>query len=388
MQHFKSRPDLQPPTVSVLRPAQGTSRGYVFLAPKREAVQSGPMIIDDKGQVVWFEPLPTSGVTDFKVQRYEGKPVLTWWQGTVSMRGVGLAGGYHILDSSYRLLKIVRAGNRLTGDIHEFKLLPGGKALFTIYRKVPADLSEFGGPSDGFVLEGVVQELAVATGRVLFEWHSLPEVTPAESYFPVPENEGTSKDPYDYFHVNSADLDSDGNILISARHTSAIYKISRRTRKIVWRLGGKKSDFTLGPGAKFAWQHDAHRQPDGTITLFDNAAQAPTKGVQSKALRLRVDVRTHRATLVRALPPPAPRSCRRARATRSSSPAATSSSAGATTRTSRSTPRPAACSWTAASAVPRPTSTHTGPSAFPGWARRRRSRPRWRSGLVACGPCT
>jgi hypothetical protein len=300
VQHFKSRPDLQPPTVSVLRRAHGTARGFVFLAPKREAVQPGPMIVDDTGQVVWFEPLATSGVTDFKVQRYKGKPVLTWWQGTVSMRGVGLAGGYHIVDSSYRLIKIVRAGNGLTGDIHEFKLLPGGRALFTIYRKVPADLGELGGPSEGFVLEGVVQEISVATGRVIFEWHSLPEVSLAESYLPVPEKEGTSKDPYDYFHVNSADLDTDGNILVSARHTSAIYKINRRTGKIIWRLGGKKSNFTFGPGAKFSWQHDAHRRPDGTITLFDNAAQGPTKGVQSKALRLRVDLRTRRATLVRA----------------------------------------------------------------------------------------
>ena len=81
VQHFKSRPDLQPPTVQVLHSAEGATKGYVFVAPKRGAVQPGPMIIDDRGQVVWFDPLPTSGVTDFKVQRYHGKPVLTWWQG-------------------------------------------------------------------------------------------------------------------------------------------------------------------------------------------------------------------------------------------------------------------------------------------------------------------
>ena len=300
VQHFKSRPDLQPPTVSIQHSARGATKGYVFLAPKREAVQPGPMIIDDRGQVVWFDPLPTSGVTDFKVQRYHGKPVLTWWQGTVSMRGVGIAGGYHIMDSSYRLLKIVRSGHGLTGDIHEFKILPGDIALMTIYRKLPADLSELGGPSNGFLLEGIVQELSIPTGRVLFEWHSLPEVSLSESLLPVPEDEGTSKNPYDYFHINSADVDSDGNVLISARHTSAVYKLSRRTRKIIWRLGGKKSNFTFGPAAKFSWQHDVHRRPDGTITLFDNAAQEPTKGVQSRALRLRVNTSTHRATLVRA----------------------------------------------------------------------------------------
>jgi Arylsulfotransferase (ASST) len=299
VQHFVSRPDLQPPKVTIRHRARGTSEGYVFIAPKRAAKQAGPMIIDERGQVVWFKPLPTSGVTDFKVQIYKGRPVLTWWQGTVSMRGVGLAGGYHILDTSYRLVKIVRSGHGLTGDIHEFRLLPGGIALMTIYRQLPADLSALGGPSDGFVLEGVVQELSIPTGRVLFEWHSLPAVALSESYLPVPENEGTSKDPWDYFHINSAEVDNDGNILISARHTSAIYKLSRRTHRIMWRLGGKKSNFTFGPGAHFAWQHDARRQPDGTITLFDNAAQQPKKGVQSRGLRLRVDLRTHRATVVR-----------------------------------------------------------------------------------------
>src|SRR5262249_41204120 len=114
------------------------------------------------------------------------------------------------------------------------------------------------------------------------------------------ENEGTSKDPYDYFHVNSAEIDSDGNVLISARHTSTIYKLDCRKRRIVWRLGGKKSDFTFGPGARFAWQHHARRRPDGTLTLFDNAAPSPRKGVQSRGLRLKVDARTRRATLVRA----------------------------------------------------------------------------------------
>ena len=29
----------------------------------------------------------------------------------------------------------------------------------------------------------------------------------------------------------------------------------------------------MGPGTRFAWQHDARRRPDGTITLFDNGAE-------------------------------------------------------------------------------------------------------------------
>jgi hypothetical protein len=87
---------------------------------------------------------------------------------------------------------------------------------------------------------------------------------------------------------------------VSARHTHALYKIDRRTGRILWRLGGKRSDFALGPGVRFAWQHDARRRPDGTISLFDNEA-APQTGPQSRGLVLRVDERRRRVTLVRSI---------------------------------------------------------------------------------------
>jgi hypothetical protein len=53
----------------------------------------------------------------------------------------------------------------------------------------------------------------------------------------------------------------------------------------------------MGPGTRFAWQHDARRRPDGTITLFDNGA-APKTEDHSRVLVLRLDGR--KATLVRA----------------------------------------------------------------------------------------
>ena len=52
----------------------------------------------------------------------------------------------------------------------------------------------------------------------------------------------------------------------------AVYKIERRRGRCVWRLGGLRSDFALGPGVRFAWQHDARWLPDGTISVFDNQA--------------------------------------------------------------------------------------------------------------------
>src|SRR5262249_15448946 len=105
-QHFVSRPDLRPPPVHVVTPAHGTAQGLVFIAPKKEVDQAGPMILDDRGNVVWFHPLDTHGVTDFRVQRYRGRVVLTWWRGETA-KGVG-NGRYVIADDSYHVVANVR----------------------------------------------------------------------------------------------------------------------------------------------------------------------------------------------------------------------------------------------------------------------------------------
>jgi hypothetical protein len=285
--HFHSRPDLRPPPVRILTPAHETAPGYVFIAPKKHVEQAGPMIVDNRGHMVWFRPLNTRGVTDFRVQQYRGKPVLTWWRGR-PFHGKG-DGNYAIVDSSYRTVARVRPGHGLVGDIHEFALTPRGSALMTIFHRVSV--------GDRTVFEGAVQEVDVATGRVLFEWHSIGHVALAESYERPPKKASL---PYDYFHINSVDVDTDGNFLVSARNTHAVYKIDRTSGRILWRLGGKRSDFALGAGVRFAWQHDARRRPDGTITLFDNEA-APQSGPQSRGLVLRVDERRRRVTLVRSI---------------------------------------------------------------------------------------
>ena len=173
-QHFHSRPDLAPPVITVTTAEPGRAPGYIFIAPKPDAAQVGPMILDDSGQLVWFEPLDTGGVADFRVQSYRGEPVLTWWRGRAEM---GVGDGYDVIaDGSYREIAKVRAGNGLAADIHEFLLTPRDTALITVYRRLPFDLSPVGGPREGEVFEGVVQELEIPSGRVLFEWHSSKDV--------------------------------------------------------------------------------------------------------------------------------------------------------------------------------------------------------------------
>jgi hypothetical protein len=304
-QRFRTRLDLKPPVIRITTAARGTAPGYIVMGPKMVVAQAGPMIMDNHGEVVWFKPLTkTKGITDVRVQQYKGRPVLTWWRGRVSMEGIGEAGWFVIYNDSYQAVAEIRPGNNLTGDIHEFLITPRDTALILIYHRVKQDLSRIGGPKQGKVWDGIVQEVDIPTGRVLFEWHSFPRVGVEESYAQVPDaKKGAKADAYDYFHANAIDIDTDGNFLVSARNTHAIYKIDRRTKRILWRLGGKRSDFKMGPGTKFGWQHDVRRQQDGTITLFDNSA-APPLAKFSRVLKLRVDTTNKRATLVRSFAHP------------------------------------------------------------------------------------
>ena len=295
---FHSRPDLSPPAVQVAQKAHHTAPGYIFIAPEEGGVgQGGSQIVDDRGEVVWFRPLQQGShgrPMDLKVQSYRGRPMLTW----IEMR----LGEYVVFDSSYQEIARFRAGNGYKGDHHEFLISPQDTALITIYNPVPRDLSSFGGPKASVAVQGVVQELDIETGEVLFEWHSLDHVGLDETYAKPGEDVDTAG--IDYFHINSIDIDHDGNLLISARHTFAVYKIDRNSGKIIWRLGGKKSDFEMGPGTEFAFQHDGRRQRDGTITLFDNGSTVYRGGFtqaieESRAIVLELDEEEMRATLVR-----------------------------------------------------------------------------------------
>ena|SRR5215208_512519 len=289
---FRSRPDLSPAAIEVTRRAQGTSFGYIFVALKEGAGEHGPMIVDDQGQLVWYSKYRSA--RDFKVQRYRGRPVLSWWEGRV-VAGHGV-GEYVIFDRSYREIARVRAGNGYRGDLHEFLITPENTALITAYEAVRMDLSAIGGPVDGRVWEGIAQEVDIETGRVLFEWHSLEHIRLDESYVEPPQDPAYL---YDYFHINSIDVDDDGDLIVSARNTWSVYKIDHNTGEVLWRLGGKRSDFEMGYNTRTAFQHDARRQ-DGTITIFDNGAGPRQVHDQSRAVVVGLNEEEMSATLVRA----------------------------------------------------------------------------------------
>ena len=208
----------------------------------------GPMIIDDRGELVWFRKVGSGKVAmDVRTQTYRDKPVLTWWEGRLfggGGRGVGM-----VLDERYRTIKRVRMGNGFQADSHEFTITPQGTALLNAWDAVLRP--------EGRVLQSVVQEVDIETGLVLFEWHSAGKIATSESYRP----RESPRTAWDYLHLNSVAVDDEGNFILSARSTHAVYRVSRANGDILWRLGGKRSSFRLGSGVRFSEQHDARPAP-------------------------------------------------------------------------------------------------------------------------------
>jgi hypothetical protein len=294
---FHSRPDLVPPAVEIVKNSSRAANGDVFLSDQQGPLQNGPMIISPSGDLLWFKPVPAGDLAaNLQVQRYHGHPVLTWWQG---YSGAGLGFGEDVIaDSSYRQLAVVRGGNGLQADLHEFVLTGQDTALITAYFPVIWNGASVHGSRRMLVLDSVVQEIDIKTGLVLFQWDSLDHVPLTDSYEPLPTNPGN---PYDYFHINAVDQDDDGDLIVSARNTWAVYKISRTTGRTLWSLGGKRSSFRLGRGAEFAFQHDVRVRAgaDGMVTVFDDGAGPPVVHRQSRGLTLRLDQKHMTATVVK-----------------------------------------------------------------------------------------
>jgi Arylsulfotransferase (ASST) len=296
VQSFLSEPTLHPPKVAITTSSPTASGGDVFITPTHGLGQSGPMIFDGHGKLIWYLALPSGDVaTDLKVASYRGQPVLTWWQGRIPVTlGVGF-GHDEIYDTSYRPVASVSAGNGYEADLHDLQITPQGSAFITAYTLVDADLSSVGGSRNGAIQDSLLQEIDIPTGLVMFEWHAYGHVDLHDSYT-VPPSTGP---PWDFFHINSISLDSwgDGDFIVSSRNTWAAYEIDHVSGNVMWRLGGKRSSFKMGPGTGTAYQHDVRWQPDHTLTIFDNGA-VPKAHSQSRIIRERIDWKRREVTLI------------------------------------------------------------------------------------------
>jgi hypothetical protein len=294
-----------PPPVTILTPHGSVGHGDIFITPtgNTSTYANGPEILDRDGNVLWFHAIPQGQTAaDFRTQTYRHQRVLTWWQGT----GLGgLAQGTdYIYNDRFQPIATVNAGNGLSADGHEFLITPWDTALILSYTTATADLRSIGGAANQTVINGVVQEIDIATGKVLFQWNSQDHVPFSQSEQPLPSSPST---PWDWFHINAVHLDTDGNLLIDARNTWTTYKVNRFSGKIIWQLGGKASSFALktargqtldSASEIFAWQHDPESLGGDRYTVFDNESTGTPLLPASRAVTIQLNERERTATLI------------------------------------------------------------------------------------------
>lgn len=292
---FVSAPELHPMKITVNKfDKKHTSPGFIFLAPfafsdTASIGQQGSLIMDSEGIPFWFRPTTTPNLmnNDFRVQELYGKPVLTFWQGTLVTPPAytNLPGGssepgscFYILDDSYQVIHTVKAKRGFISDIHEFKITPRNTVFFLSTKTIPMDLTPYGGPQDGYVQDFAIQEIDLKTNELVFFWDAIDHIPFSESYEPVPDD-SSSNNIWDVYHLNSIGLtDNKHEIIFSSRSTWTIYKINKHTGDIIWQLGGKHSSFEIEAGGEFSWQHDARMLSSNLVSLFNDNSDGTTSG--------------------------------------------------------------------------------------------------------------
>ncbi|KAF4635237.1 hypothetical protein G7Y89_g2870 [Cudoniella acicularis] len=297
------RPDIHAPVLDIHVDDERASQHYIFVNPQSPFYQSGPNIYDSHGELIWAGAGDglAANAYGFHVCDYNGLTAkhLCYFEG-VQMFGFGHGYGV-ILNDRYKIARAVQS--RGGSDIHEFRLLDHGRtALVAKYRPIRYDFGVAPNPQGLQVVEeGVFEEIDLQSDKAIFEWASLDHVTPDGAERPIQFENG--QDPsHDYLHINSVDKNSDGDYLVSARHVSAVYKVSRVDGSIIWTLSS-------GPGSTFAlvdfviWgQHDARWRFENSthtiMTLFNNGWDGvSSRAHQSSAMVITIDHVSSQATL-------------------------------------------------------------------------------------------
>lgn len=194
-----------------------------------------------------------------------------------------------------------------TGE-HELRVLSNGDYLvFLPIPRTGVDLTGLkiplpNGQVDSFgpnndIIDCTIQEVD-PKGNVVWSWVGTDHFNPAKdiTYLGLPANAATVRYVIDAFHCNSIDVDTNGNLLVSARHMDSIFYVEKASGKVLWKMGGakdSKDDATYVPVASpFYRQHDARflkswksacagRSGSGEISLFDDetAESAPARAV-------------------------------------------------------------------------------------------------------------
>jgi MFS family permease len=306
---YVSAPTLHPPKVTGGSLKAGTRlpgdllvANFYDLTQQPMVGQSGPLILGTDLQPIWFKPVPTNLVAgNLTEQTYEGKSVLTWWQGDVTATGQTNSGEDVVVNQHYQPVATLKGKDGWILTLHEM-VIRGHYAWVTADKNVPAQLARYGGVNGGAMIDSAVQEYDLRTGKLVYSWPASAHIPVSDSYTQPPENGF----PWDVYHVNSIDPLGNGTFLVSMRNTWAVYLVNARTGKIEWTLGGKHTSFAIPASDQFQWQHDAKLTGPTTVSVFDDhCCEITGAGVYlsatgpSRGLVLKLDPAKHSASLVR-----------------------------------------------------------------------------------------
>ena len=306
---YVSEPQLHPPVLTshISTDPKYLAPGYIFMANFYNVSyppmvgQSGPLILDNQLQPVWFKPVPVKDVAgNLSLQTYQGKPALAWWEGVVTNTGATESGRYVIVDQHYHTLATLQGADGWVLTIHEL-VIRGDHAWVTANKNLPRNLSRYGGAYNGALIDSAVQEYDLKTGKLLYTWDALKHISLDDGRATLP----TNGFPWDAYHVNAIDVPGDGTFVVSMRNTWAAYKVDIATGRIIWTLGGPHSSFRLGTGAEFEWQHDVQVYPGSPlVSMYDDHCCQITSGgtyvspsAHSRGLVLKLDPANHTAAV-------------------------------------------------------------------------------------------
>jgi len=182
----------------------------------------------------------------------------------------GVPRKWHLLNDTLEVEKIVKAVGFKT-DGHDWDFDENGHLMLLgkAYRNFDMSTLVEGGNPEAEIIDLIVQEFD-ENFNLLYTWNS------ADHFSILDGNEHSqyldfTEKQIDYVHTNGISVDSDTSFFISNRHMDEITKIDRRTGDIIWRLGGKKNEFTfINDELGFSHQHSIRALENGNILLFDN----------------------------------------------------------------------------------------------------------------------
>ena len=239
------------------------------------------IVFDHEGKPRWWYNPPTRALWAQVLS--DGS--IAWARSFGDGYGLDRRMAHEIRSPSGELLRLVRTRGPIV-DGHELRELPGGRFLLGSYAPEAKDLTSVDGPRRAAIVAAEIQEID-RRGRVRWRWSSRGRIALAETgrwwrnVLANPRRRLRGRPTFDPVHINSIEPYGD-ELVISTRHTDAVYGIDRDSGEVAWKLGGVETAESLrlvgDPAVRpFGGQHDARIAADGRLSVYDNGKDRPRR---------------------------------------------------------------------------------------------------------------